>query len=68
MIVVGLTGSLASGKSEAAKMFQNLGAKVFDADQSAKKVMLKGYSKNVLKRIRNTRNKLTFKEVHTKRP
>jgi len=32
MIVVGVTGSLASGKTEAANFFRKLGARVFDAD------------------------------------
>lgn len=41
MIVVGLTGSLASGKSQAAKAFEKLGAKIFDADLSAKKALRK---------------------------
>lgn len=42
MIVVGLTGSLASGKSEAARIFHKLGAQVFDADASARKLLQKG--------------------------
>ena len=42
MIVVGLTGNLASGKSAAAGIFKKLGAKVLDADQVAKKLTQKG--------------------------
>lgn len=42
MIVVGLTGSLASGKSEAAKIFKKLGARIYDADAAAKKAVAKG--------------------------
>ena len=42
MTVIGITGSLASGKSEAARFFQNRGAAVFDADRSARKVIEKG--------------------------
>lgn len=39
MIVVGVTGSLASGKSEAAKMLKRRGAKVFDADLAARQAI-----------------------------
>jgi len=42
LIVVGLTGSLSSGKSEAARVFKTLGAKVFDADLAAKRAVKKG--------------------------
>lgn len=42
MIVVGVTGSLASGKSEVARIFKNHGALVFDADESARKEIQKG--------------------------
>ena len=42
MIVVGLTGSLASGKSQAAEVFKKLGAKILDADQAARKLTKKG--------------------------
>ena len=42
MIVVGLTGSFASGKTEVAKFFKRLGARVFDADEAAKKAVEKG--------------------------
>ncbi len=42
MIVVGLTGNLASGKSEAAKYFKRRGARVVDADETARKLTLKG--------------------------
>ena len=38
MIVVGLTGNLASGKSEAAKLFKKKGAHVIDADEIARKL------------------------------
>ena len=40
MFVVGLTGGIASGKSEAAKIFQKLGARVIDADTVSRAVML----------------------------
>ncbi len=42
MIVIGLTGNLASGKSEAARLFKKLGAEVFDADQAAKDAVQRG--------------------------
>lgn len=42
MIVVGITGSLASGKTEVADLFRKHGAKVFDADASARKAVQKG--------------------------
>ena len=41
MIVVGLTGNLASGKSEAAKVFMKKGARVIDADEIARKLTQK---------------------------
>jgi len=39
MKVIGLTGSIASGKSVVASMLENLGAKVIDADDIARKVV-----------------------------
>ena len=42
MIIIGVTGSYASGKSEAAKVFKKRGAKVFDADIAARKAIQKG--------------------------
>ena len=42
MIVVGVTGSFSSGKSAVTSVFKKLGAKVFDADATAKKVTRKG--------------------------
>ena len=42
MIVVGLTGNLASGKSEAAKLMKDKGAVVVDADMVARKLTEKG--------------------------
>lgn len=42
MITVGLTGVLASGKTETAKLFQKHGAKIFDADKAAKRLLQKG--------------------------
>ncbi len=42
MIVVGITGGLASGKSEVTKIFKKIGAMVFDADQAAKAAVKKG--------------------------
>ena len=42
MLVVGLTGGLATGKSTVAEMFARLGAKVMDADKIVHKQMLRG--------------------------
>lgn len=42
MIVVGLTGGVATGKSTVAKMFQQCGAVVIDADQLARQVVEPG--------------------------
>lgn len=42
MISVGLTGSIASGKSTISAIFEQAGAKIIDADQIAKDVVQKG--------------------------
>jgi dephospho-CoA kinase len=42
LLIVGLTGGIASGKSEVAGCFQKLGAKVIDADVVAREVVLPG--------------------------
>lgn len=42
MIVVGITGSLAAGKTQVTDLFRKMGAKTFDADASAKKAVTKG--------------------------
>jgi len=42
MIVAGLTGGIASGKSTVAAFFQNAGAVVIDADKAAREVVKKG--------------------------
>lgn len=42
MIKVGLTGCIASGKSTVSKMLASLGAKIVDADQVAKDIVLPG--------------------------
>jgi dephospho-CoA kinase len=44
LIVVGVTGSLASGKSQVADLFRKHGAKVFDADKAAKAALRRGKS------------------------
>ena len=42
MVVVGLTGGLASGKTTVAKIFKSLGARIIDADQLARTVVKPG--------------------------
>lgn len=42
MLKVGLTGGIASGKSTVCKVFGQLGAKVLDADEVAREVVLPG--------------------------
>lgn len=42
MLVVGLTGGIVSGKSTVAEMFQQLGAKIIDADQIAHAIICPG--------------------------
>ncbi len=44
MIVVGLTGNFATGKSATAECFRKKGAVVFDADQAAREAVKKGKS------------------------
>jgi len=42
VIVVGITGSLASGKTQVTDLFKKYGARTFDADASARKAVKKG--------------------------
>ncbi|MBP8718566.1 MAG: dephospho-CoA kinase [Candidatus Atribacteria bacterium] len=42
MLIVGLTGGIVSGKTTIARMFQELGAQVIDADEIARKVVRPG--------------------------
>jgi len=42
MIIVGVTGNFSSGKSQTALIFKRYGAKIFDADKTAKQVVRKG--------------------------
>jgi dephospho-CoA kinase len=42
MLRVGLTGGIASGKSTVSEIFANLGAKILDADEVAREVLLPG--------------------------
>lgn len=42
MIIVGLTGKIACGKSTAAAMFKELGAEIIDADEIARTVVYRG--------------------------
>ena len=59
MVVVGLTGGIASGKSLAAKQFRELGAKIIDAD----KIVSALYKKQ---RVRRLLSKNFGKEILTK--
>ena len=42
MIIIGLTGNIGSGKSTVAHRLRELGAKIIDADQVAREVVLPG--------------------------
>ena len=46
MIIVGLTGSIATGKSTAAKLLKKMGIMVFDSDAYVHKLMLKADIRN----------------------
>jgi dephospho-CoA kinase len=52
MIKVGLTGGIASGKSTVSEIFASLGAKVLDADEVARELLLPGQP--AWKRLRQT--------------
>jgi len=68
MLVIGLTGNIASGKSYVAGLFQSLGAKVLDADLTAKRLLWKNspcfdricrtFGKDILTRDHVDRKKL----------
>jgi len=42
MLIIGLTGNIASGKSSVAKILRELGAEIIDADEIARSVVNKG--------------------------
>mgnify|MGYP001394956205 CR=1 FL=1 len=48
-MIIGLTGGIATGKSEAAKIFKKLGCYIIDADKISKQLTSKG--SDVLKKI-----------------
>lgn len=52
MILIGITGGIACGKTEVSKVFQKKGAIVFSGDQIGKEVVEK--NKNVLKKLITT--------------
>ena len=61
MYILGLTGGISSGKSEASKIFSELGYTVIETDKIAHEMYLKGtdiyeavinfFGKNILKKI-----------------
>jgi len=44
-LLVGLTGSIATGKSTVSRMFAHLGARVLDADLLAREVVMPGMTR-----------------------
>lgn len=76
MVVIGLTGSLATGKSTVAKMFKGFGAKIIDTDRLARRLLhkdsicfkriVKVFGKKILKQGQISRQQLA-KEVFTKK-
>ncbi|MDD4797461.1 MAG: dephospho-CoA kinase [Eubacteriales bacterium] len=42
MVVIGLTGGIATGKSAASRYLKSLGARVWDADKAARRAVLPG--------------------------
>ena len=50
-IIIGVTGSFGTGKSTVAAMFKTFGARVFDADKIAHRLLQKGTEthKNIVK-------------------
>ena len=77
MVVVGLTGGLASGKTTVAKIFQSLGARIIDADELARAVVKPGKPawKDVIKEFGtqvltadNTINRQALAEIVFKSP
>lgn len=52
MIIIGLTGSIATGKTFVARCFAKLGAKVFDADETVHELLT--YGGKAVKPVRDT--------------
>lgn len=50
MVIIGLTGSIATGKTFVARCFAKLGAKVFDADEAAHELLT--YQGKAVKKVR----------------
>lgn len=69
MHIIGLTGGIGSGKSEAAKIFSNLGAKIIDLDVIAHDLLVKnapGYSSIIERfgdRFLNTKKEIDKKKL-----
>ena len=64
MIVIGITGGIASGKSVASNVFKKYNAYIFDADEEAKKLLsTQEISRAVFNAFPNLGNVITAKSV-----
>ena len=68
MIKVGITGSIASGKSTVAKILSSKKYPIFDADHEVKKIYKKKSFKKKIYKILGVRNKKDIKRIISKNP